>query len=95
MKEPSRQRFEFYDPLAMAVALDPTIATVTKLDLDIGLEKNEWWGVTRETGGPGQISLLENVDSSRFFMVFGNLLELKGLLTDREISPRNNRYGNI
>ena len=95
MKEPSRQRFEFYDPLAMAVALDPTIATVTKLDLDIGLEKNEWRGVTRETGGPGQISLVENVDSSKFFMVFGNLLELKGLPTDREMSPRNNRYGNI
>ncbi|MEO2141015.1 MAG: nucleoside hydrolase, partial [bacterium] len=30
-KEPSRQRFEFYDPLAMAIALEPAIATVTKV----------------------------------------------------------------
>ena len=78
-KEPSRQRFEFYDPLAMAVALEPAIATVTKVDLDIGLEENESWGETSESGGPGEISLLRQVDSARFFGLLEVLLELEGM----------------
>jgi inosine-uridine nucleoside N-ribohydrolase len=78
-KEPSRQRFEFYDPLAMAIALEPAIATVTKVDLDVGLEENESWGETLETGGPGEITLPLDVDSARFFGLLEGLLELEGL----------------
>ena len=81
-KDPSRQRFEFYDPLAMAIALDPTVATVTKIDLDVNLEGNEFWGTTSETGGHGEITLLQEVRASRFFRFLENLLELKGLPTD-------------
>jgi inosine-uridine nucleoside N-ribohydrolase len=77
-KDPSRQRFEFYDPLALAVALEPAIATVTKVDLDVGLEENESWGETSETGGPGEISLSLQVDSARFFGLLEGLLELEG-----------------
>ncbi|HIL31403.1 MAG TPA: nucleoside hydrolase [Dehalococcoidia bacterium] len=77
-KEPSRQRFEFYDPLAMAIALEPAIATVTKVDLDVGLEENESWGETSESGGPGEITLPLEVNSTRFFGLLVGLLELKG-----------------
>jgi inosine-uridine nucleoside N-ribohydrolase len=77
-KEPSRQRFEFYDPLAMAIALEPAIATVTKVDLDVGLEENESWGETSESGGPGEITLPLEVNSTRFFGLLVRLLELKG-----------------
>ncbi len=77
-KEPSRQRFEFYDPLAMAIALEPAIATVTKVDLDVGLEENESWGETSESGGPGEITLPLEVNSTRFFGLIVGLLELKG-----------------
>ena len=78
-KEPSRQRFEFYDPLAMAIALEPAIATVTKVDLDVGLDENESWGETSETGGPGEITLPRDIDSARFFGLLEGLLELEGL----------------
>jgi inosine-uridine nucleoside N-ribohydrolase len=77
-KEPSRQRFEFYDPLAMAIALEPAIATVTKVDLDVGLEENESWGETSESGGPGEITLPLEVNSTRFFGLLEGLLELEG-----------------
>jgi len=77
-KEPSRQRFEFYDPLAMAIALEPTIATVTKVDLDVGLKENESWGETSESGGPGEITLPLEVNSTRFFGLLEGLLELEG-----------------
>ena len=77
-KDPTRQWFEFYDPLALAIALEPAIATVAKVDLDVGLEENESWGETSETGGPGEISLPQQVDSARFFGLLEGLLELEG-----------------
>ena len=78
-REPGRERFEFYDPLALAIALEPAIATVVKVDLDVGLEENESWGETAETGGPGEIALVQQVDSARFFGLLEGLLELEGL----------------
>ena len=76
-REPSREKFEFCDPLAMAIALDPAIATATKVDVDVGIEKDELLGATSETGGPGEITLTQDVDSSRFFALFGRLFELR------------------
>ena len=81
-REPTRQRFEFYDPLALAIALEPAIATMVKVYLDVGLEEGDFWGETTETGGPGEISLPQQVDSARFFGLLEVLLELEGL-------PRN------
>ena len=80
-KEPSRQRFEFYDPLAMAVALEPAVASVTKIDLDVDLEQTGFWGATSETGWPGEISLLQDIYAPRFFRFLEELLELEGLPT--------------
>ena len=76
-REPSREEFEFCDPLAMAIALHPAIATSTKVDLDVGIEKDELLGATSDTGGPGEITLAQDVDSSRFFALFGRLFELR------------------
>lgn len=78
-REPSRQRFEFYDPLALAIALEPAIATFVKVDLDVGLEENESWGETCETGGPGEIALPSAVNVTRFFGLLEGLLEIEGL----------------
>ncbi|MEE8466175.1 MAG: nucleoside hydrolase [Dehalococcoidia bacterium] len=78
-REPGRQRFEFYDPLALAIALEPAITTMVKVDLDVGLVENESWGETSETGGPGEISLPQLVDSPRFFRLLAALLGLDGL----------------
>ena len=77
-KAPGRQWFESYDPLALAIALEPAMATVAKVDLDVGLEENESWGATSETGGPGEISLPQQVDAARFFGILEGLLALEG-----------------
>ena len=76
-RELSREEFEFCDPLAMAIALHPAIATATKVDLDVGIENGELLGATSETVGPGEITLTQDVDSSRFFALFGRLFELR------------------
>jgi len=76
-RDSSREEFEFCDPLAMAIALHPAIATTTKVDLDVGIEDGELLGATSETGGPGEITLTQDVDSSRFFALFGRLFELR------------------
>ena len=55
------------------------MASVTKVDLDVGLEENEFWGATSETGGPGEITLPQNVNAARFFGLLGELLGLEGL----------------
>ena len=81
LRETSRQRFDFYDPLALAIVLEPAVATVVKVDLDVGVGEDESWGETSETGGPGEISLLQQVDSGRFFRLLEILLELEGLPT--------------
>ena len=86
-REPNRQRFEFCDPLATAIALEPAVATVAKIDIDVGLRENKWRGATWETGGPGEITRLENVDSPRFFMLLERILGLEGLPTKPEIYP--------
>ena len=78
-REPSRQRFEFCDPLAVAIALEPAIATFVKVDLDVVLEENESLGETVETGGPGETTLPQEVDAARFFGLLEGLLELEGL----------------
>ncbi len=78
-RDSSRQRFEFYDPLALAIALDPVIVTVVKVDLDVVLEENEFRGETLETGGPGEITLPQNVNAARFFRLLEGLLEVEGL----------------
>ena len=78
-KHPDRPQFEFYDPLAMAIALDPAISTVAKVDLDIRLEENDSWGETLESGGPGEITLPLQVDTTRFFRLLETLLEIQVL----------------
>ena len=78
-KHPDRPRFEFYDPLAMALALEPAIGTVVKVDLDVGLEENDAWGETSESGGPGEITLPLLIDTARFFGLLEVLLEVEGL----------------
>ena len=60
---------------------------MTKKDLDITLEKDDRKGATLETGGPGGITLLENVYSSRFFMLLRHLLDLDGLPIYPDMSP--------
>ncbi|MEE3013442.1 MAG: nucleoside hydrolase [Chloroflexota bacterium] len=78
-KHRDRERFEFYDPLAMMITLKPTITTVTKINLNVSLEENSSWGQTYESGGAGEITLPLHVDKSRFFRLLESLFQMEGL----------------
>jgi len=78
-RDERRQRFEFYDPLAVALALDPGVATVRPVSLEVDIAEGEGWGETRITDEPGPVSLAAEVDASRFFDLLSELLGWRGI----------------
>ncbi len=77
--DPARQTFEFYDPLAVALALEPGLASVRKVGLAVGTSGADDWGESSVVGGVGGIVLADEVDGARFFRVFQELLGWEGL----------------
>ena len=77
-RDERRQRFEFYDPLAVALALDPGVATMRPVALTVGVTEGDHWGETTIAGDPGPIALAAEVDASRFFDLLGELLGWRG-----------------
>ena len=78
-RDPHRQRFEFYDPLAVAMVLDPAVATVRRLTLQTGTTPGDSWGETTATGEPGPIALADKVDAPRFFALLRDTLGWSGI----------------
>ena len=78
-REERRQRFEFYDPLAVAMALDPGVTTFRPMSVSVGTTPGEQWGETTVTGKEGTIALANQVDTARFFALLRNLLGWRGL----------------
>ena len=78
-RDPERRRFEFYDPLAVALALEPAIATVRKISLRVDATDGEGRGESLISGEPGPVSLALEVDSRRFFALLGELFDWQGL----------------
>ncbi len=78
-KDERRQRFEFYDPLAVALALDPLVATVRPVALTVGVEEGGGWGETKIAAEPGPVALAAGVDASRFFDLMRKLLGWRGI----------------
>ena len=78
-RDEGRQRFEFYDPLAVALALDPQVATARPVSLAVGTEQDEHWGETRVAAEPGPIAVAAEVDAPRFFHLLTNLFGWQGM----------------
>ncbi len=78
-RDPERRRFEFYDPLAVALALDPAVATVRKIGLSVDTAPGELWGQSLISGEPGPVSLAQAVDSEKFFALVAELFDWRGL----------------
>ena len=76
---PQRQRFEFYDPLAVALALDPAVASVRRIGLSVVTAPGEQWGASVVSGEPGPLSLAAKVDAERFFALVASLFHWSGL----------------
>ena len=78
-RDARRERFEFYDPLAVALALDPGIATARQVSPTVGTAPGEHWSETTVAGEPGPVALAAQVDAPRFFALLGDALGWRGL----------------
>ena len=72
-RDSSRRRFEFYDPLAVAVALQSEVVTVCNVQLAAGTADAEDWGETTVVSNAGTVSLVDRVDRRRFSSILGQL----------------------
>ena len=78
-RDSRRERFEFYDPLAVAIALDPAVATARRVALNVTTTPGEAWGETTISNEPGPVALASKVDEARFFELLRGLLGWRGI----------------
>lgn len=78
-RDPARARFEFYDPLAVALALDPSLAQYRAAALSVDATDGERRGESAAhpppaSGVPGPVSLAARIDAPRFFRLLRETL---------------------
>ena len=74
-----RERFEFYDPLALAAALSPEVLTTRQATVVVETAVGPELAASRVTAPDGPVSVVERVDTERFFALMGEWLGLAGL----------------
>lgn len=72
-QDPNRERFEFYDPLALAAALVPGLITTRQMQLAVETEDTTRLGQTREVAKGGPVAVAEKVDGPRFLGILEDL----------------------
>lgn len=78
-RDSSRERFEFYDPLAVALTLDPEVAAMRQVALDVVTEPEEQRGQSVVRDGAKPLSLAAEVNAPRFYSLLERLLGWRGL----------------
>jgi inosine-uridine nucleoside N-ribohydrolase len=78
-RDPERHRFEFYDPLTLAAAIQPGLIETRRVTLSVETEDENRLGESRTVKEGGPHSVAEKVDRKGFFRLFRELLELDGL----------------
>ena len=66
-----RERFEFYDPLALAAALSPDVLTTRQATVTVETSAGPELAASRVTAPDGPVSVVEKVDVERFFALMG------------------------
>ena len=75
----ARDQFQFYDPLAVAAALDPQTVDVRQMTLRVETKDQNRLGESRVSGvGDGNVMVAERVDSARFFAMLKRLFDWDG-----------------
>ena len=72
-----RERFEFYDPLALAAALSPEVLTIRQATVAVETAVGPELAASRVTAPDGPMSVVERVDTERFFALMGEWLGLE------------------
>jgi inosine-uridine nucleoside N-ribohydrolase len=75
-RDPLRERFEFYDPLALAVAVDPRLATCEQSTLTVEIADPARLGETRIIAPNGPAAVAGQVERLSFFNFLGTLFDL-------------------
>ena len=78
-RDANRQRFHFYDPLVLAVALSPPIIATRQVSLSVEFQDQERWGQSQVESIPGSVTLATEVDRQACFSLMNDLLDLRGL----------------
>ena len=78
-RDPRRERFEFYDPLAFAAALRPELITTYQASLVVETEDPVRSGESRLVAEGGPVAVAKEVEGPRFFEVIRDLLQLSNL----------------
>ena len=73
-RDDQRQRFEFYDPLAMAALLEPALLTTRPATLTVETAAGPQLGESRATGHAGPVAVADRVDVARFFALLRETL---------------------
>ena len=73
----TRSLFEFYDPLALALAIDSDLATYVPADIVVNTNVSSQYGETVLCSTQGSINLVDIVDSEKFFYMFADILDIK------------------
>jgi inosine-uridine nucleoside N-ribohydrolase len=74
-----RDRFFMHDPLALGVAIDPTLVTTERGTVSVDVTGPER-GATRFTAGDGQTDVAFGVDAPRFLALYGEALGISHLV---------------
>ncbi|MFQ6026480.1 MAG: hypothetical protein ACE5Q6_03075, partial [Dehalococcoidia bacterium] len=76
---PQRQRFEFYDPLSLAVVLDSDVLITRPATVSVVAEEGELLGASRVVAEEGPVSVVEQIRQDRFFALLREVLGLEGV----------------
>lgn len=78
-RDAQRQRFEFYDPLAMAALLEPAVLTTRPATITVETAAGPPLGESRVTGNTGPVAVADAVDAARFFGLLRETLGWDGI----------------
>lgn len=78
-RDPERRRFEFYDPLTLAAAIQPGLTKTRKVTLSVEAENENGLGESRIVREGGPHLVVDKVDERGFFRLLRDLLEFDGL----------------
>ncbi len=66
----NRETIFLHDPLAVGVAIDPTLVRTENLSLEVELQRGEYYGRIKERAADAKINVCLEVDRKRFLELF-------------------------
>lgn len=78
-RDQQRQRFEFYDPLALAALLSPEVITTRPATVTVATTPGPQLGESQAAGQIGPVAVAEKVNGERFFALIAETLGWDGV----------------